>query len=101
MDRYQLLTGWEQTLIQDRADAFHRQFAAAHWSLSRLREYLRRDDGMEGFHHVRSSPDSGLHWDLVGGKAPDQGLMEFTAHPLKSLEWWPRNPAKCGIGWKP
>ena len=35
---------------------------------------------------LRSSPDSGLRWDLVGGKALTNGLMEFTAHPLKSLE---------------
>ena len=87
MDRYQLLTGWEQTLIQDRADAFHRQFAAAHWSLSRLRANTSVVTmGWKLSTMLSQFAGFGPSWDLVGGKALTKGLMEFTAHPLKSLE---------------
>ena len=87
MDRYQLLTGWEQTLIQDRADAFHRQFAAAHWSLSRLRANTSVVTmGWKVSTMFAQIAGFGPSWDLVGGKALTKGLMEFTAHPLKSLE---------------
>ena len=87
MDRYQLLTGWEQTLIQDRSDAFHRQFAAAHWSLSRLRANTSVVTmGWKLSTMLSQFAGFGPSWDLVGGKALTKGLMEFTAHPLKSLE---------------
>jgi hypothetical protein len=73
MDRYQLLTGWEQTLIQDRPSLPPAVCRGPLVAVEAAREYLRRDDGVEAVHHVVSVRRIRAFLGSGRREGPDQG----------------------------